>query len=179
MGKYKNISLLLLGIVFTFFLLTFELFQNTIVRLGSFGYLGSFVAGIFFVSTFTVVPSGTSLFLLGQNLNPYLLAIIAGSGAVIGDLIIFRFVKDELYHEIGKLAQEVIRKKYIKRIVQIRTFSYLLPLVGAIIIASPFPDELGIAMMGLTKIKTAKLVVLTFILNTFGIFLIVVSAKFI
>lgn len=173
MGKYTNIVLLLLGLALAIILLSAELFQSFVLKMGGFGYLGAFFAGIFFVSTFTVVPAAITLFLLGESLNPYLLAVIAGSGAVIGDFLIFRFIKDELYREVALLASEVIRKGYFRRIVRLKTFSKLLPVVGAIIIASPLPDELGIALMGLTKIKTQKLILITFVLNTLGILVIV------
>lgn len=179
MAKYKNVTLLLVGIIVTVFLLTLEILQAFILNLGDFGYLGGFVAGIFFVSTFTVVPAGVTLFLIGGNLNPFVLSIIAGCGAVAGDLLIFRFVKDELNKEIVSLTSGVFKKNYLKRIVRLKFFSYLLPVIGALIIASPFPDELGITMMGVAKIKTWKLIILTFILNSFGIFLVIESARII
>jgi uncharacterized membrane protein YdjX (TVP38/TMEM64 family) len=54
-----------------------------------------------------------------------------------------------------------------------------MPFLGALIIASPVPDEIGVSILGLTKIRYWQFFMVTFILNALGIFLIVTAAKFI
>jgi hypothetical protein len=49
----------------------------------------------------------------------------------------------------------------------------MLPVIGAIIIASPLPDEVGISLMGLSKISTPKFIFISYILNSIGLFLII------
>ena len=49
----------------------------------------------------------------------------------------------------------------------------MLPIIGAIIIASPFPDEIGVSLMGLSKLSTPKFIFISYILNSIGLFLIV------
>ena len=44
------------------------------------GYLGAFITGIFFVSTFTVVPASVVLFRLAESLHPIEVALLAGLG---------------------------------------------------------------------------------------------------
>lgn len=51
--------------------------------------------------------------------------------------------------------------------------------IGAIIIASPFPDELGVSLIGLSKLSTGKFILLSYILNSIGIFLVVSASVFI
>ena len=52
--------------------------------------------------------------------------------------------------------------------------NYLLYIFMGIVIASPLPDEIGVTMLaGLTKIKQKYLILISFILNTIGIFLII------
>jgi len=53
----------------------------------------------------------------------------------------------------------------------------MLPVIGALIIVSPFPDELGVTLMGITKIKSYQFLILAFILDVTGVFLFVVSAR--
>lgn len=52
-------------------------------------------------------------------------------------------------------------------------FSWLLPVIGAAVIASPLPDEAGVSLLGLSKIRKWQFFAITFALNAVGIFLIV------
>ena len=56
---------------------------------------------------------------------------------------------------------------------------FMVPLAGAIIVASPLPDELGLIMLGVSKLKYREIAVLTYILNTAGILLIVLPINII
>ena len=49
--------------------------------------------------------------------------------------------------------------------------------MGGLIIASPFPDELGIGLLGFSKMRTRWFVLLSFTFNFIGIFLIGLVAK--
>ena len=49
----------------------------------------------------------------------------------------------------------------------------MLPVIGAIIIASPLPDELGVSLMGMSQMKASRFILLSYILNSIGIFLVV------
>ena len=67
--------------------------QNFILKIGSLGYLGAFLSGIFFV--FTVAPAAVILFDIANILNPILL-LLAGLGTVVGDYY-FRYLKDKFF----------------------------------------------------------------------------------
>ena len=49
--------------------------------------------------------------------------------------------------------------------------------MGAIIIASPFPDEVGISLMGISQLKNWQFLVISFLLNSLGILFVVTIAK--
>lgn len=170
--KYKNLTLLSIGIIFALFLSRLEGFHSFLLNLGGFGYIGAFLAGILFVSMFTVATGGLILFILAESLHPLEIAILAGIGGVVGDFIIFRFIKDDLIAEITPIY-EGIGGNHLTKILHTKYFSWTFPVIGAIIIASPFPDELGVSLMGIAKMKTYQFLILSFILNATGIFLVV------
>jgi hypothetical protein len=116
------------------------------------------------------------LYTLAQEYNPFLIAITAGFGAMLGDLLIFRFFQDQIFKELAPLVSQ-IKKNPLFGLLRSPYFGWLTPVLGAIIIASPFPDEVGIGMMGLSKISRWQFMLLTYVLNTAGILAIVLFAQ--
>ncbi|MFA5770811.1 MAG: hypothetical protein WC894_04945, partial [Patescibacteria group bacterium] len=105
--------------------------------------------------------------------HPIEIGIIAGIGAVVGDLIIFQYIRNKgLISEI-KHFFEFFGSDKLKHLVHTKYFSWTLPVLGAIIIASPLPDELGVGLMGISKLETKQFILLSFTLNAIGIFLVV------
>ena len=109
-------------------------------------------------------------------MNPIEIALIAGIGAVVGDLTIFHFIRnrgltDEIKHFFhyfgGDKVSHLLHTKY---------FSWTLPVLGALIIASPLPDELGVSLMGISKMKTLNFILISFLLNSVGIFLVITAS---
>ncbi|OHA18214.1 MAG: hypothetical protein A2664_01965 [Candidatus Taylorbacteria bacterium RIFCSPHIGHO2_01_FULL_46_22b] len=174
--RYKNTTLLILSLVALIFLADTAVAHALIKQIGSYGYLGAAITGIFFVSTFTVAPASVVLFHLAQEFNPILIALYAGAGAAIGDLLIFRFLKDRVFEELAPLFRK-FGNSYVSSVFKTPYFAWLLPVLGAIIIASPFPDEIGIGLMGLSKIKFWQFMLLAFVLNAVGIFIVVSLAS--
>jgi len=99
---------------------------------------------------------------------PVLVAFLAGSGALFGDLIIFSFVRDALTKDIFYIAQKLglgdARTKF-----QNGHLRFVLVVIGAFIVASPFPDEVGLALMGLSQMKKINFIPVSFALNFIGI----------
>lgn len=48
-------------------------------------------------------------------------------------------------------------------------------MLGAIIIATPFPDEIGISLMGLSHLKRPYIILMCFLLNVIGVLAIVLA----
>ncbi len=176
--RYKNLTLLIISFVLALFLSRQEAFHNFLLNLGDLGYIGAFLAGILFVSTFTISTGAVILLVLAEKLSPIELGIIAGAGAVIGDLLIFKFVKDNLISEVEPIYNQ-LGGKHLTSLLHTKYFSWSLPVIGAIIIASPLPDEIGVSLLGISKMKTFKFLIISFILNAIGIFLIVSASNFI
>lgn len=131
--------------------------------------LYTFVSGAMYSFSFT---AGLSVLLFSEMsitkemLFP--LSLIAAAGGLLADLLIFKFIKDVILDELGDHA-----KKLIARATRKTAPKVALGALGAAIIASPFPDEIGLTFMGVSKIKFWELVVLTYALDTLGSYLII------
>jgi hypothetical protein len=175
--NYKNTSLFVVSLVLLYFLADVSWFKSAINYIGLWGYFGAFIVGIFFVSIFTVAPAILVLYSLVAKLNPLGIAAFAGLGAVVGDYVIFRFFRDRVFEELRPLAGKFKTTRLIGRMFQTPFFSWIPPFVGAFIIASPFPDEVGIGMMGLSKVRSWQFLVISYLLNSAGILFIAVLAR--
>lgn len=174
--KYPNLSILLVSVLLTIIGLKNGSLQSVVDLLGYLGYFGILVAGLLFVSTFTVVPAAAVLFVFAKTTDPVIVAIIGGLGATIGDLIGFIFVRERLLAELNPLLKALHLYRRIN-IVNSRYFGWFAPVLGAAIIASPLPDELGLTLLGITKIKVHSLALIAFVLNTLGILLLAIAAN--
>lgn len=128
------------------------------------------------MSTFTVAPAAVVLFHLADILHAVEVAVLAGLGAMFGDYIIYRFMKDRVFEELLPLIRKLHTPR-IKILFKSPYFAWILPIAGAFVIASPLPDEIGVSMLGLSKVKKWQFFALAFVLNAIGIFLIVSAAK--
>ncbi|PJE65414.1 hypothetical protein COU91_01770 [Candidatus Saccharibacteria bacterium CG10_big_fil_rev_8_21_14_0_10_47_8] len=174
--RYKNTTLVILSLVAFFYLAKTPAVDNLIRQVGTLGYIGAFLAGIFFVSTFTVAPAAVVLYHLADQMHPLEVAVLAGLGAMIGDYMIFRLMQDKVFIELRPLFHK-FGHPYFKTTFKSPYFAWLLSVFGAFIITSPFPDEVGVSMMSLGKIKKWQFFSLALVLNTIGIFLTVSAAR--
>lgn len=173
---YKNTTFLVLGLIAFILLVRVPAVDDAIKQVGGLGYLGAFLTGIFFVSTFTAVPAAYVLYSLAETLHPVEIALLAGLGAMLGDYLIFRLVKDSLFEEL-KPALTKLQHPALRTLFKTPYFSWLLPFIGAVVIASPLPDEAGVSLLGLSKIRKWQFFAITFALNAVGIFLVVTAAR--
>lgn len=174
--RYKNTTLLVIGLAIFFYLAQTPAVDSLIKQAGTYGYVGAFITGMFFVSTFTVAPAGLVLFNLADHLDPAEVALMAGLGAMVGDFLIFRLIRDKVIEELRPILGK-LHNPYIRMLFKTPYFAWLLPLIGSVIIASPLPDELGVGLLGLAKLRKWQFFTVTFVLNVLGIFLIVTAAK--
>jgi len=130
---------------------------------------GSFIAGALFTSLFTVAPASVVLAEIGHVSSPWLVATIGAAGAVVGDLFLFLFVRNAIAQQTPLFLNNS-QRRYLRRVFRHPFLHWLLPLCGVIIIASPFPDELGLALMGLSRMRTSWFVPISYAMNFIGIF---------
>jgi hypothetical protein len=125
---------------------------------------------------FTISPASIAIAHLSHSINPLVLAFFGAFGAMLGDLIIFTFVKDVFSEDV----EGAIKASRFKRILSKTHFSFLRwfgPLLGALVIISPLPDEIGLSLMGVSKMKTRYLIPATLVLNFIGIYLIAIVSQ--
>ncbi len=165
--KHRNLLLLVLGIILAFIFSQASWFTKDIGTLGNLSYLGAFVAGMMFASTFTVATGALILLTLAKTLPPFWLIVLGGLGAVTTDFLIFLFVKNDVVNEITPIYDE-ITGSHLKKILHTRYFAWTLPVLGALIIVSPLPDELGISLLGVEQVRTSRFVLISLISHTIG-----------
>ncbi|MEO5627843.1 MAG: hypothetical protein ABIQ89_03055 [Candidatus Saccharimonadales bacterium] len=174
--RYKNTTLLVLSLVVFFYLARTSAAHEAVNQLGGFGYIGAFITGIFFVSTFTVAPAALVLFNLAENLHPLEVALLAGLGAMLGDFLVLRLVQGSVFDELTPILGK-LQPKYVRNLFKTPYFAWLLPVIGAVVIASPLPDEAGVSLLGLSRLKKWQFFAVTYVLNVAGIFVIVTLAR--
>ncbi|OGJ20104.1 hypothetical protein A3K73_03045 [Candidatus Pacearchaeota archaeon RBG_13_36_9] len=166
----------LLGLILAI-LLAYIIFQNPEVSsfvsgIGNYGYLGVFIGGMLFAFGFTA-PFAAGFFISLTPTTIWLAGFIGGVGALVSDLLIFKFIKLSFKDEFDRLRKENVvknmekltEKSFIKKIK-----IYLIYVFAGILIASPLPDEIGVTLLaGLSSINIRVLAVISFILNTLGI----------
>ncbi len=176
--KHKNLILLFLGLAGGVFLYYYKPFHDFLTNLGGYGYISAFIAGLLYDSTVTVVTGVGMLLILGEVLPRWQVALIGGVGAVIGDFIVYKFVKNNVMEELAPVFETVEdgigrkRIRAIEHLLHTKYFHWTLPLIGAILIGSPFPNELAWGIMGITKMKNYQVILLSFVVNFTGITLL-------
>jgi hypothetical protein len=168
---FRDLAIILFSVIITILLVKTGILNSFLAGTHQIKILGSFIAGMFFTSIFTTAPATITLAEIARHESIWSVAIVGGAGAMLGDLIIFRFVKNSLVEDFSQLLKHSGFKR-VSAIFKLRIFRWLTAFLGALVIASPFPDELGLAMMGLSKIKTAVFIPVSFALNTLGILII-------
>lgn len=174
--KYPYLTTVFISVLVAIILAQNESFKNWLLNLGSFEYIGALIAGMIFVSSFTVAISAVVLGIMVQNVHPMALALIGGVGAVIGDYLIFKLVRSNLQKEITSILG-MNNTAHIKILLHSKYIAWMLPIIGIFIIASPLPDELGVSLLGISKMSEGKFILISYISNALGILAIVSVAK--
>lgn len=179
MHKYPKLLLLLITFIAAYLLFysrNYVPFNDFIISLG---YSGTFVAGLMFTYGFTAAPATAIFLILAQHQNIYIASLIGGLGALISDLFIFSFIRSSFLDEIRKLSREKV-VRYFNGKSPSFVKEYFLPVVAGFIIASPLPDEIGVAMLAASRMISTKIfAVISYLLNTAGIFVILYLGKII
>jgi uncharacterized membrane protein YdjX (TVP38/TMEM64 family) len=140
--------------------------------LHNFGYLAAPVAGLLFASTFTVASGMLLLLTLAKSLSPVLLIILGAAGAVTGDWLIFRFVHRGIEEEAAPIFAELEKETHVHKIMHTRYFAWTLPVIGAFVLVSPLPDELGVSLLGLSQVSKKRFLLISAASHTVGMILI-------
>jgi len=165
-------TIILTSIIVAILIHQFNYLENLLrASYGIYFALGAFLTGIFFASTFTVAIAASLFWTFGQTHNPVMIALIGGLGAFVGDSFIFKFLKDDLIADFEYLEKH-FGTRIAKRIFHSKLIFWFLPIVAAFVIASPFPDEVGLLLLASIRFKYHRFFLLSFPLNTVGIFVL-------
>ena len=173
----QDIAIIVLSVLVAMLLVRTDALANLLLGTENLGVGGAFIAGLFFTSIFTTAPAIAALGEISLLQGIVSTALFGALGCVMGDLIIFRFVRDRFSEHVTEiLSHESIWRRFhllFKR----RFFRWITFFVGGFILASPLPDELGIAVLGFSKMRVKYFVLLSFAFNFFGIVAIGLIAR--
>lgn len=165
----EDIFIIAISLLVAVVLVATGVLEQLLVSIQGFGLLSSFIAGLFFTSVFTTAPAIVALGEIAQVNALYTTAFFGALGAVVGDVIIFCFVRDRFSKHVMDLVKESGMRKRFKTLLRLRFFRWFTFLIGGLIIASPLPDELGISLLGFSKVRYSWFVPLSFVFNFLGI----------
>ncbi len=171
-----DLSVVAISILVAILLARSGIISSFITKTVGWEILGALVAGFFFTSMFTTPPAIVALGQISAANSLWLTAIVGACGAVLGDFIIFRFFRDEVAQDLQYLAK-VTHVSRLAHIFHLKLFRWIIPFAGALIIASPLPDELGLALLGLSHVSIKKFFPITFLFNFIGIVIIGLVAR--
>jgi uncharacterized membrane protein YdjX (TVP38/TMEM64 family) len=170
--RYPKFMLLALTFLLAYAIFSSGDFSPVREALSHIGYLGSFLCGVGYSYGFTAGPATAILLIVSKNQNIFLASLIGGLGSLVADMIIFKVVRHSMMDEVEKLARTSAVKK-ISCSIPFSLKKYLFSSLAVFIIASPLPDEIGVTMLAVcTKIKVKTFSVISFVLNTLGIFVV-------
>ncbi|HLG23297.1 MAG TPA: hypothetical protein VI564_00020 [Candidatus Nanoarchaeia archaeon] len=175
--KYPKFLLMFLTIFLAyeiFYGKTYPPFHDFVLALG---YFGAFFAGMMYTYGFTAASAVSILMIMAPHQNIAATGIIAGFGALAGDLLIFKFVRSSFSDEVERLRDERIVKLALNKIPAV-IIKPILYLATIFVIASPLPDEIGVTMLAaLKELPTKLFIIISYVLNTVGILVVLLIGK--
>lgn len=171
---YPKLTLYFIAIVLAYFFFQIPAVSEAIISFDSFVYLPIFFSGLLYSAGFTT-PLATGFFLAIDPHNIYIASAVAAIGASIADLGIFSFVRLSFMNEFRKLE----RTSFIKHLLNYTgsisplTRQFFVYVTACLIIASPLPDELAVAMLaGFTKVHPYGFALISYLGNIVGIYIL-------
>ena len=170
--KYPKFLLLFLSFCMAYFIFAGENFPVVESAVISFGYGGSFIAGMLYVYGFTSAIGTAILLIMPKYYGILLSGLVGGLGSLVGDMIIFGFIKCSFNDEVKLLSDERLVRR-ARGLVPGQLRKIIVPAIAAAIIASPLPDEIGITMLAASgNLSARQFAAISYVLNTAGIFAI-------
>lgn len=171
-----DLIIFLISIFFAFLIIQNGTLESFIAKVEPVRFLAEFIGGLLFTSFLTTPFSIALFYVLADSVHPLQVAVIGGFGASLGDLLIIAVFRNSFFDDF-KTLERTLKLKRAFNFFRHSHFNHLAPVLGVLIIASPFPDELGLMMLGASKLKTIQLFILTYVLNAAGIFFITLGAR--
>ncbi len=172
----QDLLILFVSIVLTVFLVKSGLAKEIFSTLHKAPAIASLIAGFFFSSVITVAPAAVAISEIAISRPVLEVAFFGALGAAVADLIIFTFVQKRVKKDIDDLISESLRKNVLS-IFRLEFLRWLNPVLGMLLIVSPLPDEIGIALLAFSKVKPATLFGFAFFFHFIGMIIIVSALR--
>lgn len=175
--RYPKLLLFSASIVLSYVLLKMGAFHWIEAHLDGANYASVLLGGMLFTFGFTSPLAAAYFYEVAHIVDPLPAALLAAAGAMATDMSILRFTKSSVGDEIVQFKRTAILRK-IHALFHHKTISDQMRnvtrwAIACIIIGSPLPDEIGIALLiGVTKVDGWRFALLSFVMNTVGIFVI-------
>jgi hypothetical protein len=137
--------------------------QNIIMMIANIKYVGIFIAGVFFTYSTTTIPALAIFARASQLMNPYLLITIGAFGAMLGDIIIFKYVEKLAIKEIKKVTRYIKKKQIFDKV------KITVPIVMFIVLSTPLPDEIAAGLAKIPNYSITKFAAISFVSKLVGI----------
>lgn len=173
--RFKYTILLFLSIVFAIVLFFSGYLHAITYAVGEYGYITSFISGMMFSISFTAPTAALVFFELGDIHNPLMHALVGGLGAMVSDLLLYRFLKTSLLEEWKLILLPKIsihHREQMEVLTKRRLFIWTAPFLASVLIASPLPDEIGVALFSIINFHPKYFSLISFVANMLGIFLL-------
>lgn len=162
-----SLFVFLIGLTLTIIALQFSSVNQFITKIVSTGAIGAFIGGILYAFAFTS-SLATALFMnISGQLNPMLAAVIGGLGATVYDISVFSFFRHKTADGFLHSLHDALERRR-------RLPNWLSLIIGIAILGSPIPDELAAGFLGFMKLSVKRFIIISFLANTFGLYLIAV-----
>jgi hypothetical protein len=175
--NHKNMIILATSILVAFFLLKSGILDSIVPSIAKFGYFSIFILGILLPLGFTTAPVAATLYSISPHFNPLLMSLTAALGAMLGNILIYFFVKYELTEEIKYIFTNDLKLDFYKfeltltkKNLKSKYFRILVPPLSGILIALPIPTEMFVSILwNITKVELKYVLLLSFIFSFVGI----------
>lgn len=175
--RYPKFLLLAVSFIVAFFLFKYINilhFDDTLISLG---YFGTFIIGMLFAYGFTAAPATALFLIIADSQNVFLAVLVGAIGACISDYLIFKLIKTKFTGELRRFEKEKIVRE-IDEEIPLRFRHFLALMLAEIMIISPLPNEIGIAMLAMEHHMTKKkFIAISFALSLIGIGIILLLGR--
>lgn len=173
----QDAAIIFISVLVAVILAKTGILKNLLTSTKEYELFGGFISGMFFTSVFTTPPATVALGEIARVDGIIMTAVVGALGAVVGDLVIFRFIRDRFAEHLLELVGHKSLGRRFKALLKLRYFRWFTFLLGGLIIASPLPDELGVSLLGFSKMRMSWFIPLSFVCNFIGIILIGLVAR--
>ncbi len=123
----RDAAIVLMSILLAWVLIKVGIVQSIVsFSLGT-KLLGSFVAGMFFTSVFTTSFAIVALGGIVKTNSIFVVAFLGACGATLGDVILFRFIKNDITEDIRDLLDLTHYRARLSHIFHKKIFRYSRP----------------------------------------------------